>query len=117
MFAMDLNELANAVKQTSSDPVALRLSDLLLAWKTDPSDVRELEETVERYIGNTWIASAAEHAKIHSLWSQFRDEVIHGVPGMTVNERLYYFSLFPRWDNAHTDEERTQIYGKVLAHI
>lgn len=113
---MDLDALASAIRQTSSDPVALKLSDLLANWKDDKSTTTELERDVERYIGNTWIASTAEHEKIYSLWSQFRDDAIHGIRGMTMNERLYCFSLFPRWDNVHTEEERKAIYAKLLAN-
>lgn len=113
---MDLDELATAMRKTSSDPVVLRLSDLLSVWKDDSSDAKELESTVERYIGNTWIADTAEHEKIYSLWSQFRDDAIHGIGGMTMNERLYCFSLFPRWEGTKTDEDRKAIYAKLLAN-
>ncbi len=54
---MDLDELAFTIRQTSTDPVALKLSELLLKWKSDESNVKELESVVERYIGNTWIVS------------------------------------------------------------
>lgn len=113
---MDIDELATAIRQTSSDPVVLRLADLLSAWKDDSSDVKELEGTVERYIGNTWIADTTKHEKIYSLWSQFRDDAMHGIGGMTMNERLYCFSLFPRWDSTKTDEGRKTIYAKLLAN-
>ncbi|MBI3095658.1 MAG: hypothetical protein HYY97_12385 [Rhodocyclales bacterium] len=113
---MDLDALAGAIRQTSSDPIALKLSDLLISWKDDKSNATELERDIERYIGNTWIASTTEHEQIYSLWSQFRDDAIHGIGGMTMNERLYCFGLFPRWDNSHTEEERKVIYAKLLAN-
>lgn len=113
---MNLDELATAMKQTSSDPVALKLSDLVSAWKNDDSDANELENAVERYIGNTWIANTAEHKEIYGLWSRFREDAIHGIGGMTMNERLYWFSLFPRWDHAQTGEDRKTIYAKLLAN-
>lgn len=112
---MDLDALVYSIRQTSNDPVALKLSDLLVNWKEDKSTATELERDVERYIGNTWIASPAEHENIYRLWSQFRNDAIHGIMGMTMNERLYCFSLFPRWDNVHTEEERKAIYAKLLA--
>lgn len=113
---MDLDALANAIRQTSSDLVALKLSELLVNWKHDKSTATELERDVERYIGNTWIANTAEHERIYSLWSQFRDDAIHGIGGMTMNERLYCFNLFSSWENAHTEEERKAIYTKLLAN-
>lgn len=112
---MDLDELAAAITQASGDPAVTRLSGLLIAWKNDAANVKELVNTVERFIGNTWIASATEHAKVYGLWSEFRDDAIHGIGGMTMNERLYFFSLFARWDGAKDDLEREAIYAKLLA--
>lgn len=113
---MDLDALVTAIRQTSSDPVVLKLAALLSTWKDDERDAKELETTVERFIGNTWIGSEIEHENICSLWSRFRDDTMHGIGGMTINERLYCFSLFPRWDSAHTEEERKKIYAKLLAN-
>jgi hypothetical protein len=113
---MTLDELVTAIRITSSDPVAFQLADLLAGWKDDKADATELERTVERFVGNAWIASPAEHAQIYSLWSKFRDEGINGIGGMTMNERLYRFSLFHRWDSAQTDADRKTIYAKLLAN-
>ncbi|MEX8501915.1 MAG: hypothetical protein AB3X41_02575 [Leptothrix ochracea] len=113
---MNLDELVSAIKQTSSDSVALKLATLLSSWKDDERDANELETTIERFIGNTWIVSKTEHEQIYSLWSQFRDDAMHGIRGMTMNERLYCFGLFPRWDGAHTEENRKAIYAKLLAN-
>lgn len=113
---MDLDELASAIRQISTDPVALKLSELLLRWKSDETNVKELASAVERYIGNTWIANTKEHEEIYRLWSQFRNDAVHGVGGMTMNERLYCFSLIPRFDGTKSDQERTVLYAKLLAH-
>lgn len=92
---MNLDQLVTAITQTFNDPVALKLSALISTWKIDNRDVKELETSVERSIGNTWIDSNAEYGAIYRLWSQFRDNAIPGIGGMTMNERLYCFSLFP----------------------
>jgi hypothetical protein len=113
---MNLDELVYAIKQTSSDSVALKLATLLSSWKDDERDANELETTIERFLGNAWIDSKTEHEKIYGLWSQFRDDAMHGIGSMTMNERLYCFSLFPRWDGAHTEEEQKAIYAKLLAN-
>ena len=113
---MDLDELVNAIRQTSSDAVALKLAALLSSWKDDERNVKELETTVERLIGNTWIDSKTEHERIYGLWSQFRNDAMLGIGGLTMNERLYLFSLLSRWDSAHTEEERKAIYAKLLAN-
>jgi len=113
---MELDALVRAIRETSGDPAALKLTDLLVSWKDDGINATELENVVEHYLGSARIASATEHENIYSLWSQFRDVAIRGIGGMTMNERLYCFSLFPRWDSAQTDEERKAIYAKLLAN-
>ena len=114
---MNLDELVAAIKQTSNDPVALKFAGLFSAWKDDEMDAKELEAVVERFIGNTWIDSETEHEKIYGLWSKFRDDAIHGIGGMTINERLFFFSLFPRWDSSPTEEKRQTIYTKLLVKL
>lgn len=59
---MTLDELATAIRKTSSDSVALQLADLLSGWIDDEADATELARTVEHFVGNTWIASSAEHS-------------------------------------------------------
>ena len=113
---MDLDTLASAIRNASNDPGASKLADLLIGWKDSDSNATELERDVERFVGNTWIADAAEHGKIYSLWSSFRGNVIHGIGGMTMNERLYHFGLFPRWDSTHSEEGRKAIYAKLLGN-
>jgi hypothetical protein len=113
---MSLDALVAAIGRTSSDPVALKLAVLLSTWKDDKMSTEELEVTVERFIGNAWINNEVEHKKIYGLWSQFKDEAIHGIGGMTMNERLYIFSLLRRWDSSQSEEERKEIRAKVLAN-
>ena len=113
---MDLDELSAAIRQASEDPVATKLSELLVTWKDNRTNVNELENTVERYIGNTWIASESEHKTIYGLWSRFRDGAIHGIGGMTMSERLCHFSLFHRWECSKDDEDQKTIYAKLLAN-
>lgn len=113
---MILDELAFSIKAASADPVAAKLADLLLQWKHDDSNVEELESWVEHYIGNTWIASEAEHKNIHGLWGKFKNETMRGIGGMTMNERLFCFGLMSRLDVARTERERLAIYAKLLAN-
>jgi hypothetical protein len=110
-----LDELASSIKAASADPVATKLADLLLQWKLDDSNVEDLESLVEHYIGNSWIASEAEHKNIYSLWEKFRSETMRGIRDMTMNERLFCFGLMSRLDVAQTERERLEIYAKLLA--
>lgn len=112
---MIFDELVSSIKAASADPIAAKLADLLLQWKHDDSNVEELESWVEHYIGNSWIASEAEHKNIYGLWENFRSETMRGIGGMTMNERLFCFGLMNRLDVARTERERLAIYAKLLA--
>jgi hypothetical protein len=111
-----LDELAFSIKAASSDPVAVKLADLLSEWKHDDSNVEDLESWVESYFGNTWIASEEEHKNICRLWSEFKSETVRCIQGMTMNERLFCFGLMSRFDAARTEQERKAIYAKLLAN-
>jgi len=110
---MTLGELIHALRAASSDPVVDRLIELLEEWRSNASTAEELHQSVERYIGNSWIASEEVHKTIYSLWSAFRDDGIVGRLGMTMNERLYCFSLLEAWDEAKTEESRAVVRQKV----
>jgi hypothetical protein len=110
---MPLGELLSALRKASSDREVLGLVELLEEWRTNTSTADELHQSVERYIGNSWITSGEEHKNVYALWSAFRDECIKGRGGMTMNERLYSFDLFDAWDNAATAEARTLVRLKV----
>ena len=113
---MDFDGLVTSMRHTSNDPVVLRLCELLAQWKNSDSNVHELESLVEHYIGNTWIANDTDHKEIYRLWSEFRDDAVRGIHGMTMNERLFCFSLLPRFDSANTDQQRKALYAKLLAN-
>lgn len=110
---MTLGELIPALHKASSDQVVHGLIELLEEWRIDASTADELRQSVERYIGNSWIACNKEHEAVYSLWSAFRDECIAGRQGMTMNERLYCFNLLEAWDSAKTEESRAVVRHKV----
>ena len=99
----------------SSDPVIDALGSLLLSWKSDSSTVVDLQVSVERFIGQTWIQNGEEHRQVYSLWTTFRNECLNVISGMTMNERLYSFSLFERFDACLNEQDRLTIYRKLLA--
>lgn len=110
---MNLDELTHAIRAVSPDLVVQKLAYLLLDWKTETSTAEDLRDRVERYLGNSWVGVDEDYNKIYRLWSAFRDEAIAGIGGMTMNERLYWFSLFERFDASHDEEERLIIYRKL----
>lgn len=115
MAQMTIDDLASAIARLSPEAVVQELAQLLIDWKYDPSTVEQLSTRVDRYIGNTWIADDAIHAQVHKMWSEFRAAELQGIGGMTMNERLFCFSLLTEFDNASTEEQRIGIYAKLLA--
>jgi len=112
---MSFDELIAELERISSDPTIQRLASTVRRWKSNDSTVSELRLDIERFLGHSWIEEGDEHAKAYSLWSRFRDQEIDRIGGMTMNERLYSFGLFDRFDACTSDESRLVIYKKLLA--
>lgn len=112
---MNLDELAREIRSVSDEKVVQDLVDLLVSWKQDQSTAEELQDRVERYIGNSWIAKNEDHAEIYRMWSSFRDEAISAIGGMTMNERLECFGLFERFDACQSKDAKLSIYRKLHA--
>jgi len=112
---MNIDELAKAFRSISNEKLLNELAQYVEAWKSDDRNVKELETMVERFFGNVWLSSDEIHSKAYSLWKEFRDDAIHGIGGMTMNERLYLFCLFERFDSSNTEKEKHVVYGKLLA--
>jgi hypothetical protein len=112
---MTLDELAKAIAGVSPEKPLQDLARYIEEWKWDDRDVEALETMVERFFGNVWIPSEEDHLRAHRTWASFRDDAIRGIGGMTMNERLYAFGLFDRYDSCKTEMARRVIYGKVHA--
>lgn len=112
---MMIETLIDKIRSISSDESAIKLAEIIESWKDDDSSIDELESKVERYIGNSWIASKAEHNEIYSEWEKFRNNEIRQIHGMTMNERLFTFGIFDRFDSITTEQEKLAIYAKLLA--
>jgi hypothetical protein len=113
--AVHLGELAEQISASSSAPIVQQLAKVLRDWKSDDASVEQLRESVERYIGNSWIESTGEHELVYGLWSKFRDEAIVPIGGLTMNERLYWFDLLAQFDACETEDDRARFYSKLLA--
>lgn len=110
-----LDNLIKNIRSVSKDPEVHKLSRELSNWKDSTDDVLTLEVNIERYIGNIWIEKETEHEKVYRLWSSFKEQIIQSIGVMTVNERLFHFGLFEKFDRCKTEEERDLIYQKLLA--
>jgi len=111
---MTLDELAKEIRSVSGEKFIQDIAKCIEAWKDDDSNAEALETMTERVFGNVRIPEEA-HSKAYNLWSSFRDNAIHGIGGMTMNERLYAFGLFERFDSCKSEEEKSVLYGKVHA--
>lgn len=112
---MNYDEYIEEVRKYSGDEVVARLVSHLINWKSDSTNVLELADSIERFFGNSWITSKAIHSHLYKLWTSFNAAAISGIGGMTVNERLYWFGLFERYENASKEEQQV-IYAKLCAN-
>ena len=105
-----------SLKAQFSGPDAA-LADLFLhrlsRWRDDESTVEELVAELDRTLGQVWFSSHEAHARVALTIARLRDTVA-AIGGMTMNERLYAFDLFDRWDRS-SDTERDVLYKKLLA--
>ena len=85
----------------------------LAGWSDDDSTVEELVDNLDRTLGHIWFSTNENHATVALFIARLRD-TIAGIGGMTMNERLYAFDLFDRWD-ATPEAERDVLYKKLLA--
>ena len=112
---MNLDDLIAEIRGTSADPVVQGIADQLAAWKTSSDTSDELAAGIERYIGQTWIASRQVHERVYALWSAFRRESIETIHGMTMNERLYSFGLYDQFYALQKDSDKQAFYTKLHA--
>ena len=112
---MNIDDLVKEIRSVSSEKVVQGLVDLLRKWKKSDETVEDLNITIERYLGNSWIKKGEDHNRIYCLWSSFRDQAIAGIAGMTMNERLYWFGLFGEFDSCPDQEAKLKIYKKLMA--
>ncbi|NDK40002.1 hypothetical protein DT603_14255 [Pseudoxanthomonas gei] len=112
---MNLDELVKKVRAVSTDPALQGVADQLVAWKDSSATADDLAATLERYIGNVWIGSKQDHDRVYAFWSAFRQSAISVIRSMTMNERIYWFSLVERFDSLQSDADRQALYRKLHA--
>ena len=112
---MNLDELTKNIRKVSKSEIVQKLADHISDWKTDKQNAVDLRESVERFLGNTWIDQRTEFDKVYGMWTEFRNVAIDGIGGMTMNERLYWFGLFELFDKASNNSEREKFYAKLMA--
>ena len=74
----------------------------------------EYIEKVDKFTGEE-VASRLKN-RLYRLGSKFNKEVIEGIGGMTMSERLYWFGLVERFDSLQTEKDQNLIYRKLCAN-
>lgn len=90
------------------------LKKWILDWKVKDEGLDELVILVDRWHGNVWFKNEQDSNSFYRNWIKFKEEFIDLVAGMTMNERLYVFGLFPVWDGAD-ENGKSEIYKKLKA--
>ena len=110
---MNLDQLTQEILRISAEGDVLRLATLLLDWKSDDTTVRKLHERFEQCLEGLQTIDSQRYALLRALWTIFRESSIDGISGMTMNERLYCFSLMDRFDSTSDPKEIHLIYQKL----
>lgn len=112
---MNLDQLTDAIKTSTEEKLPERLEHWIKEWKKDDKTVDDLVYMVEKWFGNVWFGETSDHNKCYALWEDFKKNQIEDIGGMTINERLYNFCLFDRYDSCNTREDQLKIYTKLKA--
>lgn len=113
---MNIDELIQ-LYENESNPIVKEIAIIIKDWKLSDKDIDYLVYVTDKYFGNTWIEEGKEYDRIYRIWTDFKNTEIVGIPGMTMNERLWIFGLIDRFDQLKTDAEKEIIYKKVKAKI
>ncbi len=103
---MNLAETTQLIESKASNDSDRDIAKRMKDWLTDGTNIFELQKEIEDKK-----ESASE--TVIGIWNSFNSEELRWVNGMTMNERLFALSLFPRWDSKKTEEERLLLYHKV----
>jgi len=113
---MNYDEIINEVQKYDDDLNVVKLLTTFKEWKINDATVVELQSTVERFFGHSWIDNEETHNHLYKVWMSFRVIAIEGIGGMTMNERLYWFGLFEQFDSCKLESKKQLIYSKLSAN-
>lgn len=103
---MNLAEATQLIESKATNNSDRDIVARMKGWIADGTNIFELQKEIEK---KKETASEA----VATIWSTFNSEQLRWVDGMSMNERLFVLSLFPRWDSKKTEEERLLLYHKV----
>ena len=112
---MNIDELIVKIEPLVKDNYAGDILFILKDFKNNGKTVLELENTIEKFIDSYW-PKESNGIEIFKFLNEFKNTSIKNIGGMTMNERLFSFSLFNRFDSCKSDKKREIIYKKLLAN-
>ena len=111
---MTFDELVLAISNSESLKQNMVNLEFLIRWKTSSDDAFRLVEKMDRFI----VEQKLDQNVLDELlgyWHKFKNASIDAIHGMTVNERLYQFGLFAKFENCKNEMEENRIYAKLMA--
>lgn len=104
-FVGKLGKLRETVAPADAELID-KLDGLAKDWLANERTVRELIADLDRLLGHIWLSEDETHAQVPETIRALAVEVA-ALGGMTVNERLYTFGLFDRWDLGSPQDQET----------
>ena len=112
---MTFDELVLAISNSDALKHAAQNMGFLFRWKSSTDDVQHLVQNMNKFLMvNEFEREALEELK--GYWDAFKAASIDNIHGMTMNERLNQFGLFPKFDNSKNKTRQDRIYAKLMAH-
>lgn len=111
---MNLDELVQSIPDEDAN-FRENLNNWIGEWKNSEDDVNTLTYLIGKWHGTVWFKDQKAQNKFYEDWTNFKQNAIDGIGGMTMNERLHWFGLFERFDSCSDEAEKIIIYRKLLA--
>ncbi|TGK10142.1 hypothetical protein EHO58_01585 [Leptospira selangorensis] len=111
---MNLDELAENIQKSIIQYNQLFV-DILFQWKVNDKVITDLSNEFESALEKLFKIHLEEFKIVSKLWEKFYKDAIQNIQGLTMNERLYFFCLFERFDSCNSVNCRDKIYTKLLA--
>ena len=113
---MNLDELISNIKILSKDDNTIStFLSIIEDWKINNKTVSELNYCIDKFRDGFFPKKDEIHLiKIGMLLHNFQKEIISSINGMTINERIYAFSLFDRFELCKKNSKEEDIYQKLL---
>ncbi len=101
---MNLDELVSSIPNNESE-LKKSLLDWVNDWKRSSQDVDNLAYLIGKWHGNVWFEDSNNSNQFYKDFSEFRENAIYKINALTLNERLYLFSLNDLWDSNNTKNQ------------